>query len=178
MFHKPVESAYFGDRAALLMTNLNASLLERTLICSHVSTTGANNASESKTSSALSLVRECHGLITLVKRIRHFKQAVQSNKKFHITVGHQTTVAKVTFFGRAQVKEALGSLNMNDIKSENALKDTRGFPNVLFEPQQSYEFDEELLQGGKVLSPYSQMSYSLMMSFCSKLVVLCFSLLC
>ncbi len=39
--------------------------------------------------------------IANVKRIKYFKNAIKSNSKWHISIGHATVMATVTFFHRA-----------------------------------------------------------------------------
>ena len=86
-------------------------------------------------------MKPLHGLVTLVRKIRHFKEPVLSNKKFHVTIGHQTVMSSVLFFGRNEIKKLISS-------QDSQLK----FPDVLIDFAQSFEFNEELLQGGKVFS--------------------------
>lgn len=107
-FHKSVDSVGAGDRAAILVSKLDSSLIERTLLCSP------------------NLCQPCSGFITKVRKIRHFKGKVLSNTKYHISVGNQTVIGRVWFFG-------------NNLKNENINLDTE------------YEYDDELLQGGKLV---------------------------
>jgi len=44
-------------------------------------------------------------VIAVIKKIRAFKYSAKSGSKFHISVGHMTVMAKVTFFGAAELKK-------------------------------------------------------------------------
>ncbi|GBG26915.1 Selenocysteine-specific elongation factor [Hondaea fermentalgiana] len=119
MFRKPVEHAAKGDRVALCFANLNADALERGTI--------TTPGSVPSTSAA----------IVLLRKVRFFPLACKSGSKLHVTVGHATTVAKVTFFGSAELKEvAAQHLGKN-------------LPMLAFDHEQEFLYDEELRGGGK-----------------------------
>ena len=44
-----------------------------------------------------------HGAVALVQRIRYFKGAIRSGAKVHVTFGHATVLATVTFFGHSEI---------------------------------------------------------------------------
>jgi len=71
-----------GDRAGLCVTQFDAKHLERGMVCQPGSLPSISAA----------LVR--------VTRIAYFKSTVATKSKFHITIGHETVMAKPTFFGR------------------------------------------------------------------------------
>nr|XP_033781957.1 selenocysteine-specific elongation factor isoform X2 [Geotrypetes seraphini]XP_033781958.1 selenocysteine-specific elongation factor isoform X2 [Geotrypetes seraphini] len=81
MFHKPVCSAMQGDRLGLCVTQFDPKLLERGLVC---------------TPESLSTI---HAAIISLKKIPYFRGSLHTKAKFHITVGHETVMGKVTFFG-------------------------------------------------------------------------------
>ena len=81
MFRKPVNSATQGDRVGICVTQFDPHLLERGLICSP----GA-------------LPTIFAGIIQVFK-IPYFKGKCETKSKFHITTGHDTVMAKLTFFG-------------------------------------------------------------------------------
>ncbi|CAH1265230.1 EEFSEC [Branchiostoma lanceolatum] len=81
MFKQPVNSAMQGDRVGICVTQFDPKLLERGLVC---------------TPGTLTLI---HAAILKVKKIRFFKGACQTKAKFHITMGHETVMARVQFFG-------------------------------------------------------------------------------
>uniref|UniRef100_H3AZ57 Eukaryotic elongation factor, selenocysteine-tRNA specific n=1 Tax=Latimeria chalumnae TaxID=7897 RepID=H3AZ57_LATCH len=80
MFHKPVTSAMQGDRVGVCVTQFDPKLLERGLVCSPES------------------LRTLHAAIISVRKIPYFKGSIHTKAKFHITVGHETVMGKVTFF--------------------------------------------------------------------------------
>jgi len=81
MFKKSVEHIVQGDRAGVCVTQFDPKSLERGLAC----TPG--------------LVRSAYAILALVDRISYYKLAIESKTKFHVSVGNQTVMAKVTFFG-------------------------------------------------------------------------------
>ncbi|XP_076091706.1 selenocysteine-specific elongation factor-like [Mytilus galloprovincialis] len=81
MFKQPTDKIVQGDRAGVCVTQFDPKQLERGLVC----TPG-------------SLPTFVAGIMT-VSNILYYKGAINSKAKFHITTGHETVMAKVTFFG-------------------------------------------------------------------------------
>lgn len=81
MFRKPVSSAKQGDRVGVCVTQFDPKLLERGVVC----TPGS--------------LRTLYAAVISVRKIGYFKSSLATRAKFHITVGHETVMAKVTFFG-------------------------------------------------------------------------------
>jgi len=81
MFKKPVNSASQGDRVGICVTQFDPHLLERGLVC---------------TPSALPTI---FAAIIQVHKIPYFKGKCETKSKFHITTGHDTVMARLTFFG-------------------------------------------------------------------------------
>ncbi|KAM4582817.1 selenocysteine-specific elongation factor [Fundulus diaphanus] len=81
MFRKPVSGAMQGDRVGVCVTQFDPKLLERGLVC----TPGS--------------LRTLYAAIISARKIGYFKGSLATRAKFHITVGHETVMAKVTFFG-------------------------------------------------------------------------------
>ncbi|MEQ2165253.1 hypothetical protein GOODEAATRI_014981, partial [Goodea atripinnis] len=81
MFRKPVSGAMQGDRVGVCVTQFDPKLLERGLVC----TPGS--------------LRTIFAAIISTRKIGYFKGSLATRAKFHITVGHETVMAKVTFFG-------------------------------------------------------------------------------
>ena len=86
MFHKPVERAVQGDRLGICVTQFDPKMLERGLACSP------------------GLIKTAFGLLILVEKISYYKLSIESNAKFHISVGNETVMAKVVFFGSSDCK--------------------------------------------------------------------------
>ncbi|XP_028261454.1 selenocysteine-specific elongation factor [Parambassis ranga] len=81
MFRKPVSGAMQGDRVGVCVTQFDPKLLERGVVC----TPGS--------------LRTLFAAVISVRKIAYFKGSLATRAKFHITVGHETVMAKVTFFG-------------------------------------------------------------------------------
>ncbi|CAL1608035.1 unnamed protein product [Knipowitschia caucasica] len=81
MFRKPVSAAMQGDRVGVCVTQFDPKLLERGVVC----TPGS--------------LRTLYAAAISARKIGYFKGALSTRAKFHITVGHETVMAKVSFFG-------------------------------------------------------------------------------
>ncbi|KAL0978352.1 hypothetical protein UPYG_G00169400 [Umbra pygmaea] len=81
MFRRPVAGAMQGDRVGVCVTQFDPKLLERGLVC----TPGS--------------LRTLHAALISVRKIGYFKGSLATRSKLHITVGHETVMARVTFFG-------------------------------------------------------------------------------
>lgn len=44
------------------------------------------------------MFRTAYAAIISLQKIRHFKGTIQSGSKFHITIGHETILAKIDLF--------------------------------------------------------------------------------
>lgn len=80
MFKKPVNEAKQGDRVGICVTQFESKLLERGVVC------------------APSYLRQTFALIAKVDKISYFKGAIKSKAKFHVSVVHETVMARATFF--------------------------------------------------------------------------------
>ncbi|KAF4517689.1 hypothetical protein B566_EDAN016515 [Ephemera danica] len=83
MFRQPVEGAAQGDRLGICVTQFDPKLLERGLVC------------------APGYVPTVYAAVASVNKIRFFSGKVATKSKFHISLGHETLLAKVTFFNGA-----------------------------------------------------------------------------
>lgn len=81
MFRKPVSGAMQGDRVGVCVTQFDPKLLERGVVC----TPGS--------------LHTLYAAVASVRKIGYFKGSLATRAKFHITVGHETVMARVTFFG-------------------------------------------------------------------------------
>lgn len=81
MFRKPVSGAMQGDRVGVCVTQFDPKLLERGVVC----TPGS--------------LRTLFAAVISVRKIGYFKGTLSTRAKFHITVGHETVMARLTFFG-------------------------------------------------------------------------------
>lgn len=81
MFRKPVSMAMQGDRVGVCVTQFDPKLLERGVVC----TPGS--------------LRTLYAAVISVRKIGYFRGSLSTRAKLHITVGHETVMAKVSFFG-------------------------------------------------------------------------------
>ncbi|XP_069010538.1 selenocysteine-specific elongation factor [Embiotoca jacksoni] len=81
MFRRPVSGALQGDRVGVCVTQFDPKLLERGVVC----TPGS--------------LRTLFASVISVRKIGYFKGSLATRAKFHVTVGHETVMARVTFFG-------------------------------------------------------------------------------
>ncbi|KAF4799398.1 Selenocysteine-specific elongation factor [Turdus rufiventris] len=116
MFHTPVTYAMQGDRVGVCVTQFDPKLLERGLICTPDS------------------LHTIHAVIISLKKIQYFRGALQTKAKFHITVGHETVMGRVMFFGPAPA-------NFNEEIQEN-----------VFDFEKDYLYQEEYLSKDSVSS--------------------------
>ncbi|EGC33551.1 hypothetical protein DICPUDRAFT_56378 [Dictyostelium purpureum] len=96
MFHKPIKKAIQGDRVGVCVTQLDSKLLERGLVCS-------NNSIPSLSSALIS-----------IEKVRFYKSEVHTKSKFHITIGHSTVIASLTYFSAIVPNSNNGSGDNNN----------------------------------------------------------------
>ncbi len=80
MFRQPVQSAMQGDRVGLCVTQFDAKALERGIVCRP------------------GYVPTLYGGIMKIHKISYYKGEITSGSKFHISLGHETVLAKLTLF--------------------------------------------------------------------------------
>jgi len=80
MFRKGVDRVCHGDRAGVCVTQFDPSLLERGLVCAPGSTP-----------ITFAVIIDLNG-------IPYYKGDIKSKAKFHISLGHETVMAKVSIF--------------------------------------------------------------------------------
>ncbi|XP_050412179.1 selenocysteine-specific elongation factor [Patella vulgata] len=84
IFKKPAVKIVQGDRAGICVTQFDAKLMERGLVC---------------TPGALPTIMAA---IVSIEKIAFFKGNINTKAKFHITLGHETVMGKITVFGCEQ----------------------------------------------------------------------------
>eukprot|EP00762_Andalucia_godoyi_P004513 ANDGO_05199.mRNA.1 Selenocysteine-specific elongation factor len=84
IFKKPVQDAVLGDRVAICVTNMDASAMERGLVCSPAG--------------FVSKVGVC---VARVKKVKFHKRNIDTGDKLHFTIGHSTVMGSVQFFDGA-----------------------------------------------------------------------------
>ncbi|XP_051568447.1 selenocysteine-specific elongation factor-like [Myxocyprinus asiaticus] len=95
MFRKPVPSAMQGDRVGVCVTQFDPKLLERGVVC----TPGS--------------LQTLYAAIISVQKIEYYRGALSSRAKFHITIGHETVMARISFFIRVLPDNACGDGSLN-----------------------------------------------------------------
>jgi len=87
MFRVGVDKIVQGDRAGVCVTQFDPNTLERGLVC----TPG--------------LVPSVFAAIVTLDKIAYFKGEIRTKAKFHISVGHETVMAKISVFGYGGEKD-------------------------------------------------------------------------
>ena len=143
MFRKPIKNIVQGDRAGICVTQFDPKKLERGVVC----TPG--------------YLPTLYGGVVNVNQISYFKGKCVNKAKFHITVGHETVMGKLQFFGhtpsQSDADAGAGEFNTNieydfqeelNMKQEqvNASTDSSSTTDVV--KQQQYviiEFDHPIV---------------------------------
>ncbi|KAK8732701.1 hypothetical protein OTU49_006885 [Cherax quadricarinatus] len=81
MFRQPVGKASQGDRVGICVTQFDPKQLERGIV------------------GMPGFIQTASGVIAEVVKITYYKLPVETKAKFHVSLGHETVMAKVTFFG-------------------------------------------------------------------------------
>ncbi|XP_071515573.1 selenocysteine-specific elongation factor [Panulirus ornatus] len=81
MFRQPVEKASQGDRVGVCVTQFDPKQLERGVV------------------GIPGLIQTAFGVLAEVVKISYYKLPIETKSKFHVSIGHETVMAKVTFFG-------------------------------------------------------------------------------
>jgi len=104
MFRVGVDKIVQGDRAGVCVTQFDPNTLERGLVC----TPG--------------LVPSVFAAIVTLDKIAYFKGEIRTKAKFHISVGHETVMAKISVFGYGGEKD-LGAVAEFDFSEEYKYQD-------------------------------------------------------
>ena len=107
MFKRQVSSVQQGDRAGICVSHLDASQLERGIAAS------------------VGAVPLWKGAIALVRKVRYYPGTLPSKAKFHISVGHTTVMATVSFWGARELHEQTQSSNNNLPAGEKSAKENK-----------------------------------------------------
>jgi selenocysteine-specific elongation factor len=145
MFKRQVTSIVQGDRAGICVSNFDSGLLERGIAASP----GA--------------VQLWKGAIAIVRKVPYYNGALLGNSKFHISVGHTTVMATLSFWGARELSTLHSNefLPVNRSSSEEPRKggkrdlnfssfggsaDMAGLPRLPFDFNQDYEYQDGLLE--------------------------------
>ena len=140
MFRRKANIVQQGDRAGICVSNFDAKLMERGTIASP------------------GTIKLIHGAIAVVRKVRFFKGQLNSGGKFHISVGHQTVMATVTFWGareiamqveREQESQQMASNGNAQILGKSSLggtADLAGLPRLKFDWNQDFLHQDNYLE--------------------------------
>ena len=121
MFKQPVQKASQGDRLGICVTQFDAKVLERGLVCSP------------------GFVPLLYGGVIKMEKIPYFKGDIATRSKFHMSLGHETVLGKLTLFRGAssefQIDEEYKFVdNLADLEDdEDANEDTVVFAIIEFD---------------------------------------------
>jgi selenocysteine-specific elongation factor len=104
MFKRQVPSIQQGDRAGICVANLDAKLIERGIAASPGVATLWKAA------------------IALVRKVKYYPGTLQCGSKFHISVGHSTVMATVSFWGARELHEQQQLASGADVAQEPLLQ--------------------------------------------------------
>ena len=140
MFRRSTNIIQQGDRAGICVSNFDAKLMERGTIASP------------------GTIKLIHGAIAVARKVRFFKGQLNSGGKFHISVGHQTVMATVTFWGAREIalqvereQESQQEANNGNAKimgksSLGGTADLAGLPRIKFDYNQDFLHQENYLE--------------------------------
>ena len=145
MFRKPVTKAKQGDRVGICLSNFDAKSTERGIAA---------------TPGSVPLISRA---ICLIRKIKYFNGSCKTGSIFHVSIGHTTVTAEVTFFGYNElsannyddniVSEAVAKTKTDVVKdttsSSASLTDPfeNDFPISAYDWEQDMEYQAELMGG-------------------------------
>jgi len=145
MFRRTVKQIKQGDRAGICLANLDPNLMERGV----ASSPGA--------------VKLIDAAIAVVKKVRYFKGKCLSGGKFHVSVGHSTVMATVSFWGAKELQQKLASLK-NDEETTNKEQDDDvelgssslgGSADIAGLPHIEFDFNDDFIQQDEMVESLS-----------------------
>lgn len=141
MFKKQVPQIVQGDRAGICVSNFDATLVERGIAAGP----GA--------------VEVWKSAICLVRKVPYFAGRLPCGSKFHISVGHTTVMATVSFWGAQELAEQLKGKNgtlSQQVTSLGAGADMAGLPRIEYDFSQSFVQQDELAEDPTQKEPLLQ----------------------
>jgi selenocysteine-specific elongation factor len=150
MFKRQVSSVRQGDRAGICVANLDAKLLERGIAASPPGAVALWKAA-----------------LALVRKVPYYPGSLPCGGKFHISVGHATVMATVSFWGARELHHQLqrqqekqqpvvpssspkgsGKTGDNSLQSSSlgGGADLAGLPRIPFDFDQSFLHQDALLE--------------------------------
>ncbi|KAL7552344.1 hypothetical protein ACHAWF_015582 [Thalassiosira exigua] len=138
MFRRKANVIQQGDRAGICVSNFDAKLMERGIVASP---------------GTVKLIR---GAIAVVRKVRFFRGGLNSGAKFHISVGHTTVMATVTFWGAREIAKQVEDESRNERDSNSGSQqygksslggsaDLAGLPRLKFDWNQDFLHQDNYL---------------------------------
>jgi selenocysteine-specific elongation factor len=141
MFKRSTKQIQQGDRAGMCVSSFDANLLERG-VCA--------------TPGAVHLVK---GAVAIVRKIPYYPNQLKNNSKYHVSVGHTTVMATVSFWGAVELAKysAAGTDNAAKKTSNTSSEsiessalggdaDQAGLPYLQFDWNQDFLLQDGLLE--------------------------------
>ncbi|BFZ20439.1 hypothetical protein BsWGS_23478 [Bradybaena similaris] len=129
MFHTPFEKIKQGDRAGICVTQFDPTLLERGLVCSP----GALVTAEA--------------VLISISKVIYYKGPVSTKAKFHITLGHETVMGRISIFGLPPEKDHERQESNTTAVSHSL--DILHIANETFDFSKDYTYQDELFSPSK-----------------------------
>lgn len=156
MFRRKVSFISQGDRAGICVSNFDSNLLERGVAASP----GA--------------VQLLNGAIALVRKVPYFHGKLSSGSKFHISCGHTTVMATVTFWGAAELliqreymNDASRELKWTKNKDQEIVgnmalggdADMAGLPHLTFDFTKDFLHQDHVLEDEKGMLQWAMLDF-------------------
>jgi selenocysteine-specific elongation factor len=139
MFKRKTLKISQGDRAGMCVSSLDSNLLERGV----AATPGA--------------VQLLKGAIALVRKIPYYQHSIADKSKVHISVGHTTIMATVTFWGAKELHEQQRSASASDAQQESidGHSTLGGDADLAGLPYLKYDWDQDFIHQDGMLETLS-----------------------
>jgi selenocysteine-specific elongation factor len=155
MFKRSVSTMIQGDRAGICVSHFDANLIERSIAAAPPGT-----------------VQLWKGAIAIVRKVPYYPTKLGSNSKFHISVGHTTVMATVSFWGARELASSSSSSTIDperqntptlnaatssirnlkknvtdtlNIESFGGSADMAGLPHMPYDYNQDFVYQEEFI---------------------------------
>ena len=109
IFKETVDTLSQGDRAGICVTQFDPKLLERGLVY-----TG-------------DVVKVVYAVIIDINKVAYYKGAITNKMKYHVSIGHETVLAKITFFKSETESTSKFSLDHDYIYQDTYSEGDKGF---------------------------------------------------
>jgi selenocysteine-specific elongation factor len=137
MFKRQVERVGQGDRAGICVGNLDADVMERGIAAKPDS------------------VQLWKGAIAVVRKVKYYAGSLPGNgSKYHISCGHTTVMANVTFWGAKELLERNEKSGSESIKSTPS-STLAGDGGIACLPRLKFDFGQDFLQQDEMVESSS-----------------------